>query len=278
MKTENSSQAPLKTLRGLVDMKSVLITGGNGYIAQSLYTALKDVYDITTISRLDFDLSDSIATTEWFRDKYFDTVIHTAIAGGSRLRQDNVSVVDSNLKMYYNLLDNRNHFGKFINIGSGAELYHTNQPYGLSKYVIRQSLLAKDDFYNVRIFAVFDHNELSTRFIKANLLRYINRQPMEVDNNMRMDFFYMQDLISVMKYYIDNKSPLKEFNCTYDTSSYLMEIAEFINTLGSHTVDIKQNFPPTFMEYIGQMTPIGVDFIGLTKGITNVYNALLCKK
>ena len=36
----------------------ILITGGNGYIAKNLYNAFKDKYDVTSITRQDFDLTD----------------------------------------------------------------------------------------------------------------------------------------------------------------------------------------------------------------------------
>jgi len=257
---------------------NILITGGNGYVARALYAQLSSLYNVTSISRNDFDLTDHAQTSEWFVDKQFDVVIHTAISGGSRLVKDSVNVLDNNLKMYYNLLDNSDKFYKFINIGSGAELFQTNTPYGLSKYVIRQSLLSKDNFYNLRIFAVFDENELNTRFIKANLLRYINHTPIRIHSNMEMDFFYMEDFVELIKYYIDNTDVPKEFDCTYSTSTSLKKIAEIINTLSDYTVDIIEESPPSISYYAGEHTPIKLDFIGLHAGIQKVYNNLLCKK
>lgn len=255
----------------------ILITGGNGYVGSSLYAGLRDKFDVTVVTRNDFDVSDSIAAARWIEKKYFDVVIHTAIVGGSRLKKDDSSVLDNNIKMYYNLLENRQHFGRFINIGSGAELYNTSRPYGLSKHVIRHSILGQDNSYNIRVFAVFDENELGTRFIKANLLRYIAREPILIHNNMRMDFFYMQDFISIIEHYITTSSPRKEFNCVYEHSYYLQEIAEYINSLGNHTVDIKHEMPPGVTDYIGRYTPIDLNLVGLHQGITNVYNSLLCK-
>ena len=79
----------------------ILITGGNGYVAKSLYNGLKDLYDITLVTRKDFDLSDNNATNNWFKDKYFDTVIHTAVKGGSRLTKDNAETFYENIKMFY---------------------------------------------------------------------------------------------------------------------------------------------------------------------------------
>ena len=92
----------------------ILITGGNGYIAKSLNKAFKDAYDVTLITRQDFDLLNSRAVNAWFEDKYFDVVIHTAVAGGNRLKPDTAEVLDINLIMYYNLIGNSDKFDKFI--------------------------------------------------------------------------------------------------------------------------------------------------------------------
>ena len=83
-------------------MIKILITGGNGYIAKSLYNAFKDTYDVTSISRNDFDLSSFNSLNKFFRDKYFDVVIHCAVSGGSRLKQETTTDMDANLAMYYN--------------------------------------------------------------------------------------------------------------------------------------------------------------------------------
>ena len=118
----------------------ILITGGNGYVAKSLYNAFKDQYNVTSITRQDFDLTDSSETIKYFSDKYFDIVIHCAIVGGSRLKSEDSSIIDQNLQMYYNLLSCKNKYNKFINFGSGAET-HFDTPYGWSKNIIYKSFL-----------------------------------------------------------------------------------------------------------------------------------------
>lgn len=260
-------------------MKRLLITGGNGYIASALKRNLAYKYNVTLLTRTDADLTDSVQTNAWFSDKRFDIVIHTAISGGSRLKPDDDTVLDNNLKMYYNLLNQHTKYHKFINIGSGAELYQRNTPYGLSKHVIRSSMLSKDNFYNIRIFAVFDENELDTRFIKANILRYMNRQPISIHSNKRMDFFYMKDLISVIEHYIDIESPLtSEFNCTYSTSVDLTTIASYINQLADYKVDVTYETSNSQPDYVGEYTPSDIPFIGLQEGISEVYQNLLCNR
>ena len=259
-------------------MTNILITGGNGYLANALYTALNTNYSVTTVNRNDFDLSNTLQTNKWLSDKYFDVVIHTAIKGGHRLIKDDASVLDTNLKMYYNLLDNQQHYSKFINIGSGAEVYQPHSPYGLSKRVIRESVLGKENFYNLRAYGIFDENEMDTRFIKANITKYIQNKPMEITQDKLMDFFYIKDFTRLVQYYIDNSDVPKESDCCYAESFYLSEITNKINNLSDRRVDINIMNDGVTDKYIGINTPIDLNFVGLDMGIKLVYEKLLCKK
>lgn len=252
----------------------VLITGGNGYIAKNLKQGLQSKHNVTSISRDDFDLTDRIATDKFFANKHFDVVIHTAIAGGSRLRKDTEDIVDQNLIMYYNLLANESKYSKFINIGSGAEIFAKDEPYGLSKHVINYSMQNKTNFHNIRIFAVFDENELDTRFIKSSILKYLNNQPIEIHQNKLMDFFYMKDLITLVDYSIWADNLPKEINCSYRNIYSLKEIARIINTLDNNEVSINILNKKEGVGYVGDFTNLGIEYIGLEQGIQNVYNKL----
>lgn len=253
----------------------ILITGANGYIGKSLYNALKDKYEVATITRNECDLTNSDEVNFYFLDTWFDIVIHCAVKGGSRLQQDNWDVMDINLTMYYNLLANKDHFKKFIHFGSGAETYMLKEPYGYSKKVIAKSILNQPNFYNLKIFGLFDENELDTRFIKSNIKKYLNKEPMQVYQNKAMDFFYMQDLIKVIEYYINEENPPKEFDCVYSEISYtLSELAYLINELDNYKVDII-NQSKNGDEYTSKYrTPLPIEFIGLEEGIIETYNKL----
>jgi UDP-glucose 4-epimerase len=250
----------------------VLITGANGYIGKSLTNALKNEYDITTLTRQNTDLTDAEQVKEYFKDKYFDVVIHCAIEGGYRLEKDGPEVIDSNLKMYYNLLDNKTHFNKLFHFGSGAEKQDTF--YGLSKKVINESLQNKDNFYNIRIFAVFDENENDARFVKTNIRKYINREDIEIFVNKYMDFFYMEDFITLIKYCIMQDNLPKTIECCYNYKTTLYNVAEIINSLENHKVSIKIHNWKFGEPFNGEFVNLGLEFIGLEQGIKNVYNKL----
>jgi dTDP-4-dehydrorhamnose reductase len=182
-------------------------------------------------------------------------------------------VLDDNINMYCNLLENKSHFNKFINFGSGAELYMTDNFYGLSKFIIRNSILKQDNFYNIRIFGVFDENELDTRFIKSNIKKYINKESIIIHQDKIMDFFYMKDLISLVKYYIMNNNLSKEINCSYYKATTLFNIAEIINNLSYYKVPIilgDNNLGKNYREKYNLI----INTIGLEQGIINTYNIL----
>lgn len=251
----------------------ILITGANGYIGKSLYDALKDKYKVNIITRNILDLTNSSEVDSYFLDKWFDVVIHCASSGVIDPRSTNWDIMDNNLKMYYNLLKNKNNFNKFINLGSGAETYISETPYGLSKKVIANSLSIKDKFYNLRIFGVFDENELNTRFIKNNIKRYINKESIIINQNRQIDFIYMPDLVKLVEYYINNDGP-KEINCNYKEVLTLGKIANIINSLNEYKVDIKVINEGLDKQYIGNFNDLNIKFIGLEQGIKEVHNKL----
>lgn len=255
-------------------MMRILITGVNGYIGTSLSNILKIKYDVTTLSRNNFDLTDSSAMSNFFKSRHpFDVVIHCAVSGGSRLKKDDWDVMDVNLCMYYNLLQYRICYGKLIHFGSGAEKYMPEEPYGYSKRIIAKSILNQLNFYNIRIFGLFDENELDTRFIKANIKHYINKLPIEIHQDKVMDFFYMKDLISLVEYYINNDNLPKQIDCSYNQQYKLSDIANIINNLDSHKVDIIFEKKELDIPYYGKSNAL-IKYIGLEQGIKEVHNKI----
>lgn len=257
---------------------NILITGGGGYIAKSLYNALKHTHKVTCVSRKDFDLSDSSQTIKYFSNKQFDIVLHCAVSGGSRLRPDKIDDLDNNLSMYYNLLHCGDKFKKLINFSSGAEVTASESLYGLSKRVITKSVAEKEYYNNVKIFAVFDDNELDTRFIKGCISRYINREPMIIHQNKYMDFFYMKDLVALVDTYIQADYSMEDVDCTYETSPTLLEVAQYINTLDNYTVDIQIQTDGMATPYTGHPINTKIPLIGLKEGINEVYTILKNKR
>ena len=250
----------------------ILITGANGYIGKTLYNSLNTKYDVVPLSRKELDVTNLKQVKNYLKHKYFDVVIHCAVEGGLRLEPENSSILDSNLKMYYNLLECKNHFNKFFYFGSGAEKQDTF--YGLSKKILNQSIQGKDNFHNIRIFAVFNENELESKFVKTNIRNYITRKDIGIFQNKYMDFFYMDDLITLMDYCIVTDNLPKEINCSYNYSPTLYDVAQIINNLSDYKVNINIEEWGMAPFFNGSFTDLGLNYIGLEQGIKNVYNKL----
>ena len=253
---------------------NILITGGNGYIARNLYSFLNQKYNTTRVTRIDFDLTDTWSTFSWFIDKKFDVVIHTAVVGGSRLQIDKNDTVLQNVKMIHNLQMNKHSFDKLITFGSGAELFAPDVPYGISKKAISEIVNNIDNWFNLRIFGLFNEDELETRFIKGNILRYLRKEPMIIHTNKIMDFYYMDDLISLVDNYITKINLPKNINCSYESKFTLKDIANYINNLDDYKVPIIVENKKDLEFYCGNSHDIEYNEIGLLSGIQHTYRKL----
>ena len=269
----------------------ILVTGANGFIGKNLVHSLKD-HEVMGIARDDLDLNNRTEVNRFFKYRSFDIVIHCAISGGRLQISDGPEVLWENLSMFYNLLNNKNKFTKLINIASGAELDRsqpidlTNQDfkdkypldyYGMSKNIISRIVDSEKNMHNIRVFNVFGYNEDEQRMIKSSIKKYISKDKIIIHQDKLMDFFYIEDLILLINYYINNNAFPKDINAVYKTKYHLSEIAEMINNLSDYKVDIKIEQRGLSNSYIGkgmvtEMLPI--EFKGLEKGITEIYNKL----
>lgn len=243
-------------------------------IGKFLSKKLKD-HDVYTPQRSAVDLTNRDHVDKLFNSHDgFDLVIHCATRGGNRMYHDSWDVLDDNLKMYYNILHHKNSYDKLITFGSGAEIYMTDSPYGLSKKAIAKSILDQYNFYNIRIFGLFGNGELETRFIRSALTKYINKEPIYIHENKRMNFFYIEDLWILVQYYMNTNHPPKEVDCCYNTELITLKgIAELINTLGDHQVLINESilYPTSYIGDKKVISTLPLEFIGLEKGLKLEY-------
>lgn len=267
-------------------MKKILITGSNGFIARNIAARLRNC-EITLTNRSNLNPLIASDVDNFFKDKYFDVVIHTAIKGGTRLAEDESEFVYQNCLMHFNILRNQQSFGKYISFGSGAELDRSldidelssytkslpTDPYGMSKILIARSGEVFDKFYNIRIFNIFNEDELPTRMIKGNIFRYINREPMVIHQDKYMDFMYFDDFMKIVNFYIYEKDCPKVINCSYEKKYLLSDIAQCINLLSDYKVDIQILDDTMGKSYIGkyELGDYGITTGTLEDGISKCY-------
>lgn len=231
--------------------KTILITGGNGNIAKMINKNLSSKYIITSLTRNDFDLLNFGSINDYLFDKEFDVLIHTAINGGRRTKEENGEIFYRNLIMFENLIKFSSKFKLIINLDSGAiydrttDIFERKEEelktvpsdyYGFSKYLIFKRSISYENVVNLRIFNIFHENEETDRFIKTCYLSKKNRTNVKINQDKFFDFMYEDDFIKIVEYYIENfsnKLP-KTINLSYISKYKLSDIAELILGDKSH--------------------------------------------
>lgn len=253
--------------------KSVIITGCQGTLGKSLLEYYKkDNIKVTGLTHLELDLTDSKAVQKFFKNNPYDIIIHCAGKLGWRTLTPTVQDFADNILMQENITKFAQ-FKKLFIMGSGAEDAETPNYYGLSKLINRK--LARPDrrITNLKLYNVFSPNESNERFIKSSLIKYINKQPIEIWENKKFDFFYIEDFYKLIKlcsiYTLYN-----EIDCSYDFSLYLSEVAAYINLLDEYQVPviIKKE---SNNHYIGKENVVcNLKYKGIFEGISEMYEIL----
>jgi len=269
---------------------NILVTGANGFIGSNIINQLKD-YTLFKGTRENIDLYNKKNIESFILKNKINCVIHCAIEGGSRLKEDTSDILYKNIIMFENLISFYEHYDMFINISSGAEFdrknnilnyseyeIYKNTPidyYGLSKNIISKLSLSYNRTLNLRIFGCFGKNEPSTRFIKLNLNNYINRNPIIIHQDKWMDFIYIDDVCKIINQSI-KKSIHGDINLSYTKKYKLSNIADMINQLNDYKVKIDIVESELGLSYTGnsnKLKNLNIPLNGLTNGIYECYKS-----
>ena len=273
---------------------NILITGSNGFLGQNLKKLKNYGYNIFELNISNCNLLDQEEVTSFFDNNktQYDLVLHTAVEGGRRNKKDEDSIVYNNLLMLYNLLANQNYYQCIISFGSGAELdrrYHINplaknrypiDPYGLSKSLIDKLGATEEKLCNFRIYNCFGDHEQPDRMIRSSINKYINKEKIVIHQNRKVDFFYVDDLVLLIHFFIDSNQIPKIFDCCYKEKPTLLDIATIINNLDDHKIEIvcedsADSINCSAKDYYGHFVDTKISYIGLENGIREMYQKYL---
>lgn len=227
----------------------IFVTGSSGFIARNIIEKLGGKYKFIAPTHKELDLLDSTAVNWFFKkNEYFDFVIHTAIVGGNRKVANTSEIAIVNLRMFFNLARNRQYFVKMIHLGSGIE-YGKERPlkkvketdfdkfipqdnFGLYKYLCGKYIETADGILNLRLFGVFGKYEDSTiRFISNAICKSILGIPITINQNIFLDYLYIDDFIRILDYFLSHKTRYKSYNVGTGKSIDLITSAKKINQI-----------------------------------------------
>ena len=233
----------------------ILLTGGSGFIGRNFWETYKDKYDILKPSHKELDLSNTDEVDAFFSKNKIDTVVHCANIGGLRNSGDLNDIVKTNLKMFFNIVKNKNKFGKMIHLGSGAEYDKSrnivkikesdfgikipNDDYGFYKYVCSKYIENSSNIYCLRLFGVFGkYEDYLIKFISNLICKYIKKMSLTMIRDCYFDYIYINDLVKIIDYFVNNKPKERFFNVGSGQRVSLLSLAKKINKLSNYSLPI----------------------------------------
>ncbi len=228
--------------------KTIFITGAGGFIGKNLTEQLNKKYNLLTPRHKDLDLLEEKAVDNFFKKNKIDVVINCAVIGGSRKEEHVDSSLSDNLRIFFNLLKNKDKYKKMIHLGSGAE-YDKSKPiinvkesdfdrtipqdeYGFFKYICSKYIEKEKNIVCLRIFGLFGKFEdYRYRFISNAIVNNIKGLPITINQNVFFDYLYIDDFVKIVDYFISNNVKQKFYNIGTGKKIYILTIAKKINLI-----------------------------------------------
>lgn len=273
---------------------NILITGGSGFIGRNLKKQLNSKYRITAPSSGEFNLLDATAVEEYLKKNSFDIIIHSATWNATNNSpKDKSKALEKNLRMFFNIARCDICYGKMIYYGSGAEYdrdhwmprmkedyFDTNVPtddYGFSKYIMAKHASHSKNIYNLRLFGVFGkYEDWEIRFISNACCKAMWDLPITIRQNVYFDYLYIDDLVKITEWFIENESKDRCYNVCTGSSLDLVTLAKKVLNISEKNLDIKIAREGLGNEYSGDNSNLlkeigGYSFCDIDKSINELH-------
>jgi len=238
--------------------KKIFLSGGSGFIGRNILEKLGSQYAFFAPTHKQLDLLNFNSVRKYFLTQGpFDVVIHSAIAGGNRKTGDSKDFAFDSLRMFTNLASCNDRFSQFFYFGSGIEfgkertikkiseeefgMLVPQSNWGLFKYICAKFVDKNPGkFINLRLFGVFGkYEDYSIRFISNSICRNIFDLPIVDNKNVVYSYLYIDDLVKVIDFFLNNKLRFNVYNVTPTKTIDLLTIAKKINLISGKPVKIR---------------------------------------
>jgi len=276
-------------------MKTILLTGSSGFIGKNICESfLADKYKILAPNRKELNVFDTDSVDTFFSNHQIDIVIHSAAKPGHRNAIDHTNLFLTNTRMFFNLERHKDKYEKMLVLGSGAiydmqnyrpkmkeEEWTTFIPadeHGFCKYVCETVIEHSSNIYDLRIFGIFGkYEDYAIRFISNAICKTLFDLPITIRQNRKFDYIFIDDLMPVLEYFIENAVSYKSYNITPNQSVSLLEIAKTVKKISGKDLPVIIVQEGMGLEYSGDNTRLrneikNLKFDFLENSIANLFD------
>jgi len=259
-------------------MSNIMVLGANGFLGRHLVKKL----DAIPITRKDVDLLDIKSIDNLFKLYKPEILINCVSNLDVNMQNFNTQAFLENLYIFENLFKLKDEIGQVISFGSGAEFDRRNSisnakeidifasfpidHYGLSKNINARLIYQTKNFYNLRLFGCFHHTENENRLLK----KIIKHDIINIEDKF-FDYFWLEDIVPVIEYYIKNEKKPKDMNLVYSEKIKMSDFVSLflkIKGLKKEYLNTSSNF-----NYTGsseKIESLNINLQGLREGL-NLY-------
>lgn len=244
----------------------VLVTGPGGFIGGALAAGLATRHEVLAPFHAELDLTDDDAVRTYLRRHHPDAVVHGAVRPGHRNSPDPTGQLFTNLRMFFNLVRNRESFGRLVFLSSGAvydtrlslrrveeDAFDASVPadeHGFSKYIVARCLEHTENAVELRLFGVFGRGEdYAIRFISNAICKTLFGLPITLRQNRRFSYLYVDDLVPVVEHFLAAAMDSGAYNIVPDDETELLGVAQIVRERSRQDVPIlvaNEGFGPDY--------------------------------
>lgn len=273
----------------------ILLTGGSGFIGRNIRESfLAEKYEILSPSSKELNLADEESVDAFFKNNSIDLVVHAAVKPSHRNAKDFSNLFYTNTRMFFNLERHKDEYQKMLVLGSGAiydmrryrpkvkEAEWTNHipadEHGYCKYVCEKVIEHSSNIFDLRIFGIFGkYEDYAIRFISNAICKTLFDLPITIKQNRKFDYLYVNDLMPILDWFIDNNPQKKSYNITPDCAISLYDLAIMVRDISNSDVPILIKNEGLGLEYSGDNTLLKneyttICFTPIRTAIQELYN------
>lgn len=281
-------------------MKKILLTGSGGFIGRNILEHFRTRYDVFAPRSYELNLLDTAAVDDYFRKHQFDAVIHAGCKPGHRNAKDPTALFYSNVRMFENLARQQGRWGKLINLGSGA-IYDVSadnrlvgeeeiftrcgaDDHSFCKYVVQKRIESVPCAVDLNIFGIFGkYEDWQIRFISNAICKTLFGLPITLRQNRRFSYLYVNDLMPVLEWLLENTPQYKSYNVTPDTETELLQAAQLVKEISGEDVPVIVGKEGYGLNYSGSNARLRAEmpnltFTPLTTAVKELYAYYLANK